>query len=55
MDAGPDTFAAESVVEVKALDGTVVALVPFTGSPAQRLIVEPAPALGMPEAATPTA
>jgi hypothetical protein len=53
-DSGESLTSDNTVVELKALDGTVVALFPSSGLPARRLIIEPAPLIATPEAATPT-
>jgi hypothetical protein len=57
VDEGGDSSTGEAVVELRAIDGTVVALFPFTaGEPSHRLTVEPAPPVETPmtpPAATP--
>ena len=49
-DGGSTT--EDAVVELRGSDGAVVALFPFSGG-ASRLVVEPPPPLGTPEAGTP--
>ena len=53
VDASGDSHTWEDVVELRAIDGTVVARFPFTGEPAHRLTVEPPPVVETPAAATP--
>ncbi len=43
----------DAVVELRASDGAVVALFPISGGSSRRLVVEPPPPLGTPEAGTP--
>jgi hypothetical protein len=50
VDESGDRFTFVMITELRASDGTVVGRFPFAGEPAQRLIVEPAPALEAPEA-----
>jgi hypothetical protein len=52
VDENEDISTREDVVELRAIDGTVVALFPFTGEPAHRLTVEPPPVVETP--VTPT-
>ncbi len=54
VNEGGDAFTGDGVLELAQPDGTVVALVPLTGSQFTRLVVEPPPPLGTPEAGTPT-
>ena len=53
VDETGEAFTLEDVVEVRQSDGTVVALFPSSGA-LTRLVVEPPPPLGMPDAGTPT-
>ncbi len=54
VDEAGENLTAQSVVELKASDGTVVALFPFSGAASRRLAVEPPPSLATPTAGTPT-
>ena len=54
VDEAGENLTVQSVVELKAIDGTVVALFPFTGGVSRRLAVEPPPSLATPTAGTPT-
>jgi hypothetical protein len=55
VDDSGESVTYDTVVELKALDGTVIALFPFSGAPAsRRLVVEPPPPIPTPEAGTPT-
>ena len=47
-----DSTTEDAVVELRGSDGTVVALFPFSGG-SRRLVVEPPPPVGTPEAGTP--
>jgi len=49
VDESGDSYNGEAVVELRAIDGTVVAFFSFAGEPQHRLTVEPPP----PPAATP--
>jgi len=48
-----DSNTEDVVVELRGSDGAVVALFPFTGGGSRRLVVDPPPPLGTPEAGTP--
>jgi hypothetical protein len=54
VDESGDAFTGDGVLELAQPDGTVVALVPLTGSQFTRLVFEPPPPLATPKAATPT-
>lgn len=55
VDEAGEALTAQSVVELRASDGTVDALFPFSGAAFRRLAVEPPPPLGAPDAGTPDA
>ena len=50
VDEDGNSFTGEGVVELRGIDGTIVALFPFAGEPSYRLTVEPPPRLQTPEA-----
>lgn len=54
LDQSGESMSFDPVVELRDIDGTVLALFPAPGQPVRRLVIEPPPPVPTPETGTPT-